>query len=49
MWVYIKTETNLWTVGFYDPAGNWNTDSDHISQEEAGKRVHYLNGGKEVG
>ncbi|KKL83492.1 hypothetical protein LCGC14_1974210 [marine sediment metagenome] len=46
MWVYIKSEPNLWTVGFYDPNGNWNGDSDHSTPEEAAKRVHYLNGGK---
>ena len=29
MYVYIKSEANLWTVGFYDPDGNWHGDSDH--------------------
>lgn len=45
MWVYIKSEPNLWTVGFYSPDGEWHTDSDHSSPKEAAKRVHYLNGG----
>lgn len=44
-WVYLRSEPNLWTVGFYDPQGNWQPDSDHSSPEEAAKRVHYLNGG----
>lgn len=44
MWVYIKTETYLWTVGFYDPEGNFKTDSDHESKESAAERVSYLNG-----
>lgn len=46
MWVYIKTETMLWTVGFYDPAGRFQTDSDHSSPEEAAKRCAWLNGVK---
>lgn len=45
-WVYIKSEPGLWTVGFYCPEGKWNTDSDWPSQNEAAKRVHYLNGGE---
>lgn len=44
-WVYIKSEPGLWTVGFYDPAGAWHTDSDHSDREAAAARVHYLNGG----
>lgn len=44
-WVYIKSEPSLWTVGFYDPKGQWQPESDHGSTEEAAKRVHYLNGG----
>lgn len=43
-WVYIKTEPGLWTVGFYAPDGEFHSDSDHNSKEEAGERVHYLNG-----
>jgi hypothetical protein len=45
-YVYIEAEKNLWTVGFYDPKGNWIPESDHNSQEDAAKRVHYLNGGQ---
>lgn len=44
-WVYIQSEPSLWTVGFYDPKGEWHCDSDHSVREEAAKRVHYLNGG----
>ena len=46
MWVYIKSEPCLWTVGFYAPDGRWEPESDHRSPEEAAKRVRYLNGGK---
>jgi len=46
-WVYIRTEPRLWTVGFYDPSGKFQTDSDHSDREEAAQRVHYLNGGTE--
>jgi len=45
MWIYIKTEAGLWTVGFYSPDGEFHGDSDHPSPEEAADRVHYLNGG----
>lgn len=44
-WVFIKSEPQLWTVGFYDPNGKWQAESDHNEQEEAAKRVHFLNGG----
>jgi len=46
MWVYIESEHNLWTVGFYDSKGNWHPDSDHDTRESAAIRVHYLNGSK---
>ncbi len=29
MWVYMRTEPSLWTVGFYAPDGKWHTDSDY--------------------
>jgi len=49
MYVYFRTETNpdLYTVGFYDPNGKWQTESDHETRDEAAQRVNYLNGGKE--
>jgi hypothetical protein len=46
MYVYIRTEKHLWTVGHYDPNGKWIPESDHGSKEEAAERVHYLNGSK---
>jgi len=46
MWVYIKSESDLWTVGFYDPEGKWQPDSDHESCQAAARRVHWLNGGE---
>jgi len=45
VWVYIKSEPNLWTVGFYNPDGKWQPESDHVSSDRAAKRVHYLNSG----
>jgi len=48
MYVYIQSEPGLWTVGFYDPSGQWIPESDHTSREEAAERVRYLNGGKHV-
>jgi hypothetical protein len=46
MYVYKKTELNLWTVGFYTPDGKWIPESDYGNKEEAAERVNYLNGGK---
>jgi hypothetical protein len=45
MYVYVRSEPTLWTVGFYDPHGEWHSDSDHESRELAADRVHWLNGG----
>jgi hypothetical protein len=49
IWVYLESRPNgLWTVGFYSPDGEWHPQTDYDSEEEAAKRVHYLNGGKEA-
>ncbi len=48
MWVYIESDDDgdtLFTVGFYDPKGNWHSDSDHSERSKAQSRVNYLNGG----
>ena len=44
MYVYIKSEPGLWTVGFYRPDGKWEAETDHSDSEEAAKRVAWLNG-----
>jgi len=44
MYVYIKSESCLWTVGFYDPKGKFQPESDWSSTDEAAARVHWLNG-----
>jgi hypothetical protein len=44
MWVYIKSEPDVWTTGFYDPHGNWQPDADFDNQESAAKRASWLNG-----
>jgi len=46
MYVYKQTEPGLWTVGFFDPAGQWHAESDHSTSEAAAERVRYLNGGQ---
>ena len=46
MYVYLKSEPMLWTVGFYDPAGRWISESDHDSPGAAAARVAWLNGEK---
>ena len=48
MYVYIQSEPTLWTVGFYDPSGQWHPDSDHETPEAAADRVRHLNGGKDT-
>lgn len=46
MYVYVRSEPGLWTVGFYDPTGKWISESDHSSADDAAERVHWLNGGE---
>jgi len=43
-WVYISSEPNLFTVGYYSPNGTFHTDSDHQNREDAAKRCATLNG-----
>jgi hypothetical protein len=45
-YVYIKSEPNLYTVGFYRPDGGWEPESDWRRSEDAAEQVHYLNGGQ---
>lgn len=44
MYVYIQSEPGLYTVGHYDPAGQWIAESDHDSIPAAAARVAELNG-----
>ena len=44
MYVYIKTEPMLWTVGHYE-GERFIPESDHDSTDAAAARVRYLNGG----
>jgi hypothetical protein len=48
-WVYIKSEPQLYTVGFYTPEGDWRPESDWEFANDAAQRVHYLNGGSNAG
>lgn len=41
----LKDDPGIFTVGFYDPNGEWFPESDYDSQDEAAKRVAWLNGG----
>lgn len=53
MYVYILSQragrdgcdNDLFTVGFYDPSGKWNPESDFATRDEAADRVAFLNGG----
>jgi hypothetical protein len=44
-YVYIKSEPELFTVGFYKPDGKFEPESDHKSEADARDRVTELNGG----
>jgi hypothetical protein len=49
MYVYKQTEFSpyqLYTVGFFDPSGEWISESDHENKEDAARRVAWLNGSK---
>lgn len=49
MYVYMKLEPGLYTVGYYRPGDNaWCPESDWPTKEEAVLRVRYLNGGSTV-
>ena len=46
-YVYTKSQNEdppLWTVGFYNPQGEWVPESDHTSKDDAAARVAWLNG-----
>jgi hypothetical protein len=50
MYVYVRSEFSpyeLYTVGFYDPNGKWQSESKHETKEQAAECVHYLNGGRD--
>jgi len=48
MYIYLRSEPGLWTVGHYDPKDeHFIPESDHSNTEDAAERVHYLNGGNE--
>jgi hypothetical protein len=46
MYVYIRSEPGLWTVGFYRPDGTWESESDHTDKQQAAERVAWLNGSR---
>lgn len=48
MYIYLKSEPGLWTVGYYGPAGNFQPESDHDSTDSAALRVNFLNGGNKA-
>lgn len=47
MYVYIKSEPQLWTVGFFSPDDKWHPDEDFDNKEDAAKRVAWLNGSRQ--
>jgi hypothetical protein len=49
MYVYKQTDEKQWTVGYYDPKGEWRAETTHDNFRSAAQRVHYLNGGEVQG
>jgi hypothetical protein len=47
MYVYIRSESDLYTVGWFDAQGKWHPESDHSLKEDAAKRVAWLNGSRD--
>lgn len=43
-YIYKKSETNVFTVGYYSPSGLWMPEGDHSTPDAAAKRVSILNG-----
>lgn len=43
-YVSVRSEKDLWTVGYFDPDGDWHSVSDHGSYQEAMDTVATLNG-----
>lgn len=48
MYVYKRTDHQLYTVGFYSPDGEWEPESDHDNIRDAAARVVSLNGGTQI-
>jgi hypothetical protein len=49
MYVYKRTEFSpycLYTVGYYEPNGEWVPESDHDTSEQAAERTAWLNGSR---
>jgi len=46
MYIYLRSEPGVYTVGYYNPKGEWCPESDWNTTTDAAKRVAYLNGGR---
>lgn len=44
LWLYRRVAPATWQVGFFDPDGGWQPETDHTSPDGAADRVHWLNG-----
>ena len=47
-YVYIQSEPQLYTVGFYRPDGAWEPESDHPTAADAAARTAWLNGSSDA-
>lgn len=49
-YLYVQSEEQLWTVGTGEPGTNsWRPESDHGSDDDAARRVAWLNGSPSAG
>lgn len=47
MYVYIRNNQGFYDVGFFHPTnGQWFSESEWPSSNEASNRIHWLNGGQ---
>lgn len=44
MYVYMRTQPRVWTVGHYTGCGEFIPEGDYHDPEDAADRVHWLNG-----
>ena len=49
-YLYVQSEEQLWTVGSGEPGtSSWQSESDHSSDDDAARRVAWLNGSPTAG
>lgn len=44
MYIYQQTANNIWSVGFFDPDGEFKIETSHSDPTSAAQRTAWLNG-----